>query len=82
MTLSDFAAKYQLTPRETDIMGKIITSGKGVRDLALEINISERVLYRYFSRLYEKTGATSRTDLLMIYYGSDNISEEAVPDEV
>jgi DNA-binding CsgD family transcriptional regulator len=82
MTLSDFAAKYQLTPRETDIMGRILTSGKGVRELALEINISERVLYRHFNRLYEKTGATSRTDLLMIYYGGDDISEEAAPDEV
>jgi DNA-binding CsgD family transcriptional regulator len=68
--MGNFAAKYQFTPREAEIMEKILLSDKGVKELAAEINISERVLYRYFNSLYEKTGTTYRIGLLLLYYGS------------
>ena len=67
----DFVTKYQFTPRETDVMEKILASDEGVKEIASEINVSERVLYRYFSSLYEKTGTTSRIGLLLLYYGGE-----------
>jgi len=76
-TLEDFAAKYRFTPREADIMEKILASDKGVKELASEVNISERVLYRYLSSLYEKTGATSRIGLLLLYHGGGAPPEQA-----
>ena len=75
-TLGDFAAKYQFTPRETEVMEKILAGDKAIKELAAEVNISERVLYRYLSSLYEKTGASSRIGLLLLYYGGDNSSEK------
>ena len=67
----DFVAKYQFTPRETDVMEKILVSDEGVKEIAERINISERVLYRYLSSLYEKTGTKSRIALLQLFYGSN-----------
>lgn len=65
-----FSLKYGLTPRETEVMEKILESDKNVKELASDLFISERVLYRYFSSLYEKTGTTSRMGLILLYYGN------------
>ena len=75
-TLNDFAARHQLTPRETEIMDIILTSDKGAKEISAEINVSERALYRYFNSLYEKTGVTSRIGLMILYYGAETPPKE------
>jgi len=57
-------------------MEKILASDEGVKEIAAKINISERVLYRYFNSLYEKTGTKSRIALLQLYYGGNKPPEE------
>jgi hypothetical protein len=52
------------------------SADKEVKELAAEINISERVLYRYFSSLYEKTGTSFRIGLLLLYYGGKEPPEK------
>lgn len=75
-TLADFAAKYQFTPRETEVMEKLLVSDQGIKELAAEINISGRVLYRYLNSLYEKTGTSSRIGLLLLFHGDKKPIEQ------
>ena len=39
------------------------------RELAEKLHISERTAYRHITSIYEKTGASSRLGLSLIYYG-------------
>ena len=42
---------------------------RGIRELAEELHISERTAYRHITSKKEKTGASSRLGLSLIYYG-------------
>ena len=68
-SLELFSKKYSLTARETEVLAAIVDNDRGIRELAEELHISERTAYRYITSIYEKTGASSRLGLSLIYYG-------------
>ena len=68
-SLEFFSEKYCLTPRETEVLAAIVDNDRGIRELAEELHISERTAYRHITSIYEKTGASSRLGLSLIYYG-------------
>ena len=60
--------KYSLTPRETEIVKKLLVSDEPVPQMAKELFISERVLYRHLSSIYEKTETKSRVGLIIKFH--------------
>lgn len=62
-----FAKLYALTPRETEVLEKLLTTDEGVQEIADGLFISRRVLQRYISSVYEKTGTKSRIGLFQNY---------------
>ncbi len=60
----DFSV-YGFTPRELEILQKVLASEKSVKELAEELFISERVLYRHLDSIYKKTGTASRMGLVL-----------------
>ena len=64
-----FSQKYGLTARETEVLAAIVDNDRGIRELAEGLHISERTAYRHITSIYEKTGASSRLGLSLIYYG-------------
>ena len=68
-SLEFFSKKYCLTTRETEVLAAIVDNDRSIRELAEELHISERTAYRHITSIYEKTGASSRLGLSLIYYG-------------
>ena len=62
-----FAVSYALTPRETEVLEKLLLTEDGVQEIADGLFISRRVLQRYISSVYEKTGTKSRIGLFQNY---------------
>lgn len=62
-----FAKLYALTPRETEVLEKLLSTEEGVQEIADGLFISRRVLQRYISSVYEKTGTKSRIGLFQNY---------------
>ena len=70
--LLSYIKKYELTPRESDVLSCILESDESMKVIATKLNISERMLYRYMKQLYEKTGTESRAGLVKSYYKNDS----------
>lgn len=62
--ISDFALRYGLTPREKDTLFLLVTTEDGTQEIADTMVISRRVLQRYISSIYEKTGTKTRVGLI------------------
>ena len=58
-----FAKSHMLTPREAEVLEKLLCTEEGVQEIADGLFISRRVLQRYISSVYEKTGTKSRIGL-------------------
>lgn len=58
--------KFNLTPKEKEVLEKLLTSEKTVQEIAEELNISRRVLQRHIASLYEKMNVQTRVGLLMV----------------
>lgn len=67
--LECFSQKHHLSPREAEVLAAIVDNDRSIRELAEELHISERTVYRHITSIYEKTGASSRLGLSLIYYG-------------
>ena len=65
-----FAEKFELTPRETEVLEIILTKDGTTKELAKELMISERVCQRYLTSIYDKTGCDSKVGLILYYYGA------------
>ncbi len=63
-----FVEKYRLTPRETQVIRAILTSDAKLKVLAEDIGVSERMIYRYMTQLYEKLGTDTRAGIVKTYY--------------
>lgn len=66
-SIDDFIQLYGLTERESEIARQVLLKGESIKQLSQELFISERVLYRHLSHIYEKTGTDSRMSLLIKY---------------
>ena len=62
-----FSAQYHLTQRETEVFEKLITTEDVVQEIADSLYISRRVLQRYITAIYEKTGTKTRIGLFQSF---------------
>lgn len=64
---TEFENQYGFTEREKEVFEMFLIWKGNMRDMAKELAISERVLYRHMKKLYEKTGTNSKVTLLQLY---------------
>ena len=62
-----YARHYSLTPRETDVLERLLTTEDDLQGIADGLNISRRMVQRYVSSLYEKTETKTRVGLFQSY---------------
>ena len=48
------AVRCSLTPRECEVRRKVFSTDGNMNDIARNLCISERILYRYMNSIYEK----------------------------
>lgn len=65
--LKSYAERCSLTPRETEVLERLLTSEDGVQEIAESLYISRRVLQRYIASIYEKTDTKTRIGLFQSY---------------
>jgi len=61
--LKQLKALYKITPREAQII-QLILSGKSNREIAVELNVSERTIKAHVSHIFSKFGVENRVNLL------------------
>ena len=65
--LGRFCQSCRLTPRESEVLCKLLESDDSLQLIAADLSISVRMVQRYVTAIYEKTGAKSRTGLHQRY---------------
>ncbi|MCF6413002.1 hypothetical protein I7648_04720 [Collinsella tanakaei] len=72
--LEQFCQNCHLTPRESEVLQKLLECDDSLQAIATDLSISVRMVQRYVTSIYEKTGAKSRTGLHQRYtrYMLDN----------
>lgn len=79
--MSEFIGRYAFTPHEAEILAILLESEATNKDIARELYISTRVLERYITVIYEKTGAETRVGLVNLYYGKKAVPQPAAEPE-
>lgn len=62
-----YADQCLMTPREAEVLEKLLTTEDGVQEISDSMYISRRMLQRYISSIYEKTGRKTRMGLYQSY---------------
>jgi len=63
--LAEGVTRVHLTPRELATL-KLLADGKANKEIASELDISERTVKSHLAHLFEKLGATSRTEAVKV----------------
>jgi two-component system NarL family response regulator len=63
--LAETVTRVQLTPRELAAL-RLLADGKANKEIAAELNISERTVKTHLEHLFEKLGVTSRTEAVKV----------------
>ena len=66
--LADFASRFSLTPRETEVLAAVTADERPLKHVATDMGISPRVLQRHLTSLYQKTGTQSRVGLTKLFW--------------
>ena len=66
--LADFADRFSLTPRETEVLAAVTADELPLKHVAVDMGISLRVLQRHLTSLYQKTGTQSRVGLTKLFW--------------
>ena len=66
--LGDFASRFSLTPRETEVLATVTADERPLKHVAADMGISLRVLQRHLTSLYQKTGTQSRVGLTKLFW--------------
>lgn len=66
--LGDFASRFSLTPRETEVLAAVTADERPLKHVATDMSISLRVLQRHLTSLYQKTGTQSRVGLTKLFW--------------
>lgn len=66
--LADFAGRFSLTPRETEVLAAATADERPLKHMAADMGISLRVLQRHLTSLYQKTGTQSRVGLTKLFW--------------
>lgn len=64
-----YAEHCDLTPRETEVLEKLLTTEDSVQEIADSLYISRRMLQRYIASIYKKTETKTRIGLFQNYAG-------------
>ncbi len=59
------ACEYSLTKREQEVLVDLVLTEKKNQQIADDLGISRRQLQTHISRIYKKTGTTTRAGLVM-----------------
>ena len=62
--LARFCERYRLTPREADVLERVCSDERTLRELSEEMGISQRMLQRHLTSIYRKTGVQTRAGLI------------------
>ena len=62
-----YARRCSLTPRETEVLERLLTTEDDLQGIADSLNISRRMVQRYVSSIYEKTETKTRLGLFQSY---------------
>ena len=65
--LKMYAQHCSLTPRETEVLEKLMTNDDDLQGIADSLYISRRMVQRYVSSIYEKTETKTRLGLFQSY---------------
>ena len=63
--LAEGVTRVQLTPRELSTL-RLLADGKANKEIANELDISERTVKTHLAHLFEKLGVTSRTEAIKV----------------
>jgi DNA-binding NarL/FixJ family response regulator len=63
--LAETVTRVQLTPRELSAL-RLLADGKANKEIASELDISERTVKTHLEHLFEKLGVTSRTEAVKV----------------
>jgi two-component system NarL family response regulator len=63
--LAEGVTRVQLTPRELSSL-RLLADGKANKEIAQELDISERTVKTHLGHLFEKLGVTSRTEAVKV----------------
>lgn len=66
--LRNFAGRFSLTPRETEVLATVTADERPLKHVAADMGISLRVLQRHLTSLYQKTGTQSRVGLTKLFW--------------
>lgn len=66
--LADFAGRFSLTPRETEVLAAVTADERPLKHVAADMGIFLRVLQRHLTSLYQKTGTQSRVGLTKLFW--------------
>lgn len=66
--LADFAGRFSLTPRETEVLAAATADERPLKHVAADMGISLCVLQRHLTSLYQKTGTQSRVGLTKLFW--------------
>ena len=69
--LQKFAEAFDLTARETEVLSIVVDNECTLKEVAFNLNISERMVQRYMTSIYHKTDTQSRIGLSLRYFGQD-----------
>lgn len=61
--LARFCKRYQLTPRESEVLERVCSDERTLREISEEMGISQRMLQRHLTSIYRKTGVQTRAGL-------------------
>ena len=63
--LAEGVTRVQLTPRELATL-RLLADGKANKEIATQLDISERTVKTHLAHLFEKLGVTSRTEAIKV----------------
>ena len=67
-TLERMRGRYDLTPRETEVLRELVLTEDKQTTISQRLSIRVKTLQDYVTRLYRKTGAATRAGLTDLYH--------------
>lgn len=67
-TLEKMRGRYDLTPREAEVLGELVLTEDKQTAISERLNIRVKTLQDYVTRIYRKTGAATRAGLTDLYH--------------
>ena len=66
--LSSFAQRFELTPREQDVLLATMSDERPLKQVASDLGISLRMVQKHLASIYQKTGSQTRAGLAKKYW--------------